>query len=116
MRGGACIDVNNRIVDPKAVERTHQMLDRRDKDRADIERGGKARVIDILRTGGQLHHRIAIDAAKDNPLVHACRTERQRNLSARVKADANPCDFFCKGTLNNHLPLLYRWKPPLLRR
>jgi hypothetical protein len=81
-------DVDVEVVDAETGERRHQVLDRRHRRGAVIERGGKTRVADVAGDAGDRRAAGEIRAIKHNAVVDGRRSQRELDARAGVQADA----------------------------
>jgi hypothetical protein len=68
------------------------VLDRGDLDPAGFQAGRHAGVADAERVGLEIHRRVQVDAAEDDPRVGLRRTQHERHLDAGVETDAGGLD------------------------
>ena len=92
-------DFNHAVVDPETAQGAHQVFDRRNGRRPDVDGGRHAGVVHVEGFCGNIDGRIDVSAAVDDPRVGCRREKPQLHLAARMKPDADGFDGFAQGAL-----------------
>ena len=93
------VHVDVKVVDSKAVEGAHEMLDRRDHHLALVERRGKTRVVDRFGANRKFDSGREINATEDDAGVGRSRVHHEFDLAAGMQTNAAGRDGLLESAL-----------------